>query len=68
MKVKDLIEALKEYNPKANAKVLVGNKMFDFNIMFGGADGVTMDTAEDILIAPFGFNSIENTVEEVEDE
>jgi len=68
MKTKDLIEVLKEYNPEAEVKVLVGNKMFDFNIMFGGMGTPTMDTAEEVLIAPNGFNSIENSVKEVENE
>lgn len=67
MKTKDLIEALKEYNPEAEISILINNQKQNIkSILFGSSEGTTMETAEEVLIAPDGFNSIENIVKEGE--
>jgi hypothetical protein len=54
MKVRDLINVLQEYNQEA-----------EISILFGGADGSSMETAENVLIEP---NCSNNIREEVNDD
>jgi len=53
MKVKDLRNLLGEYNQEAEISILIANKKQEIrSILFGGAEGSTMETAEDVLIEP----------------
>lgn len=48
IKVKEIIEKLKEYNPEANVDVVAHNKSYDFTLAFGGCDGGTKENCEDV--------------------
>lgn len=41
MKVKELIDRMKQVNPEAEVEVIVDNRRADFKIVFGGGDGCT---------------------------
>ena len=48
MTVKELINKLSEYNPEAEINVVVGGYEKPYTICFGGAEGVTKATCEDV--------------------
>jgi len=50
MTVKDLIEKLQTFNPNAKVHVIVSNSMFEFSVLYGGADGCTPQTCFDVDI------------------
>ena len=41
MKVKELMEQLKAYNPDADVRVMMDSGVFDFSIWFGSKNSIT---------------------------
>lgn len=59
MKVRDLINALQEYNQEAEISILINNQKQNIrSILFGSSEGVTMETAENVIIEPNCLNNI----------
>ena len=50
MKVKELIEKLKEYNQEANFCVVVNNYPKDFKICYGTSEGCTKENCDSVDI------------------
>ena len=48
MKVKELIEKLKKYNPEAKANVVAHNYAYDFSLSYGGGDGGSKENAHEV--------------------
>ena len=48
MKVKDLIEKLKEYNENAEIEVIVDNYPAKFSLCYGGSDGGTKENCDTV--------------------
>ena len=48
MKIKDLAEKLKGYNPEAEVSVVVHCQKEQFSITFGSSDGVTKDNCDSV--------------------
>lgn len=48
MRVQDLIEKLMTYNRNAEVKTIVNNYERSFTIMFGGSDGCTKSTCDNV--------------------
>ena len=59
--VKDVIEALSEYNPHAEVTVIVHNRDEHFSIGFGSAEGATKATAEGVAFYVDRLNQNEVT-------
>ena len=58
MKVKDLKNILEEYNQEAEISILINNQKQNIrSILFGSSEGVTMETAEDVVIEPDNSNN-----------
>ena len=57
MKVKELIDELKNYNMDAKVQVVVDNYPVDFDLTYGGADGVTKKSASEISFMTEGCQS-----------
>ncbi len=47
-KVRDVIEALGEYNPDADVSVIVHNHCEAFSISFGSSEGCTMQNCDSV--------------------
>ena len=50
MKVKELIEKLKEYNPEENFYVVVNSYPKDFKICYGTSEGCTKENCDSVNI------------------
>lgn len=48
MKVKEVIEKLKEYNPEAKFCIVVNGSDKNYEICFGGAEGVTKENCDSV--------------------
>lgn len=51
MKVKELIEKLKEFNPKADIDIIIDNMGYPFEIWYGTSEGVTKQNCESVSFA-----------------
>lgn len=49
MKVKELIEKLGEYNQNANVEFLVNGMPQEFEICYGGSEGCTKSTCDEVV-------------------
>lgn len=48
MKVKEVIQKLKEYNPEADFCIVVNGFDKNYEICFGGSEGTTKETCSDV--------------------
>lgn len=55
--VKQLIEALQEYNPEAEVNVVAHNTVYDFSLSYSGEEGVNKHSADEVSFYVDQLNS-----------
>jgi hypothetical protein len=60
MKVKELINYLKEYGEDTRVSIFFENKLHYFNIAYKGSDGGTKKDAEEVFLEPLILDNKEN--------
>lgn len=56
MKVKEFIEKLSKYNPKADIGIVVNNSVHEFEICFGTSEGCTKENCDEVNLHVKGLN------------
>lgn len=64
MKVKELLEKLGEFNPKADVEVVAFCRRYAFSLSWGISEGVTKKTAESVSFYVDELCSTENQLKE----
>ncbi len=60
LKVAELIEKLKEYNPEAETDVIAMNYSQDFSLSCGGSDGCTKENCDSVSFYVDALNQSED--------
>ena len=67
MKIRDLLEELRQYNQEAEVSVVVRNRQEKFSIAYGYAEGVTKGTCATVNFCVDRLNSNENESDDDDD-